>query len=303
LDNFREWLSDNLRYFMLGGGILIIVAVLFFGIRAFVGVRKGITKEEQTTAQVDDQGNDPSSPEIDGETNDEKKESTNPLEQNNAEITALIQKYYEALGEKDTDTIKTLTVDFDPSDEARIANAKYIQRYEVTDVYSKKGLDDSSYAVYACFNYYCEGIETPVPALSQIYVVTDSSGELKIDAGAEQDEEISAYMDERLQQDEDVMQLYSDVKAKYEEAQETDADLAAFLAGLGEDAGSSVNVADGTMLTATEDCNVRAAADSDAEIIGGLASGTQVEKLGEDGEWIEIEYEGETGYVYGGLLE
>ena len=27
MDDFREWLSDNLRYFMLGGAILIIVVV------------------------------------------------------------------------------------------------------------------------------------------------------------------------------------------------------------------------------------------------------------------------------------
>ena len=30
LDDFREWLSDNLRYFMLGGAILVIVLVLIF---------------------------------------------------------------------------------------------------------------------------------------------------------------------------------------------------------------------------------------------------------------------------------
>ncbi|URW85556.1 hypothetical protein M5E86_18000 [Blautia wexlerae] len=38
---FREWLSDNLRYFMLGGAILIIVVVLFCGIRACSGSNKG----------------------------------------------------------------------------------------------------------------------------------------------------------------------------------------------------------------------------------------------------------------------
>ena len=37
LDDFREWLSDNLRYFMLGGAILLIVLVLIFGVRACVG--------------------------------------------------------------------------------------------------------------------------------------------------------------------------------------------------------------------------------------------------------------------------
>ena len=81
MDNFREWLSDNLRYFMLGGAILVIVAVLFVGVRACVGSGKGTSDGEQTTAQDNDQGTDPSSPEDDGETNDGKKEEdTNPLE-------------------------------------------------------------------------------------------------------------------------------------------------------------------------------------------------------------------------------
>ena len=50
LDDFREWLSDNLRYFMLGGAILIIVLVLFFGVRACVGSNKGNSGDGQKTA-------------------------------------------------------------------------------------------------------------------------------------------------------------------------------------------------------------------------------------------------------------
>ena len=33
MDDFREWLSDNLRYIMLGLGIVLVLAILFFGIR------------------------------------------------------------------------------------------------------------------------------------------------------------------------------------------------------------------------------------------------------------------------------
>ena len=66
---------------MLGGAILIIVAVLFFSVRACTRSGKGTSDEGQTTAQDNSQGNDPSSPEDDGETNDGKKEEdTNPLE-------------------------------------------------------------------------------------------------------------------------------------------------------------------------------------------------------------------------------
>ena len=78
MDDFREWLSDNLRYFMLGGAILIIVLVLFFGVRACVGSNKGNSGDGQKTA-AKDQGNVPSSPTNEGES-DEKKEDANSME-------------------------------------------------------------------------------------------------------------------------------------------------------------------------------------------------------------------------------
>ena len=141
MDNFREWLSDNLRYFMLGGAILLIVVVLFFGIRAFMGSGKGDsskdTADEQVTAD-NDQGNVPSSPISEGES-DEKKEDANPMETADADVTALITSYYQALGEKDIATLKTLEDDFTPSDESKVTNLKdYIEGYEVGDVYTKK---------------------------------------------------------------------------------------------------------------------------------------------------------------------
>ena len=73
---------------MLGGAILLIVVVLFFGVRACIGIKKGNSSpEEQNTEQQptedNDQGNVPSSPDSDGETNDGKKEEdTNPMEKN-----------------------------------------------------------------------------------------------------------------------------------------------------------------------------------------------------------------------------
>lgn len=313
MDNFREWLSDNLRYFMLGGVVLIIVAVLFFGVRACIGSKKGNSDPQQTSDQQtsDDQstskgnqGNVPSSPAQGGETNDGKKENANPMEKSNSEITGLIESYYKALGEKDIATLKTLVDDLTPSDESKITNAKdYIEGYEVGDVYTKQGLTEDSYVVYASFDYICKGITTKVPALSWLYVVKDSDGNYKIDGSANDDTMISAYVTEQQQSDEDVVNLRSDIKKQYDQAQADDPALAEFLAGLGEDASASVTVENGTMLTATDECNVRASADSEAEIIGGLSAGDQVEKKGVDGEWIQIEYEGQTAYVHSSLLE
>ena len=308
MDDFREWLSDNLRYFMLGGAILVIVLVLIFGVRACVGGKKGNSNEDQTTAQSN-QENDPSSPANDGET-DEKKDASSAdsteaettMEKASTEVTELIQSYYKAFGEKDIATLKTIEDDFTPADEAQINSRDYIDGYEVKDVYAKKGLADGSYVVYVVFNYICTGIDTPVPALSQFYVETGSDGSLKIVGDTESDQSISAYLT-KLEDEDDVQNLITQVKSDYDAAQNNDPALAEFLQGLGDDASASGEGSDGTTLTVTEDCNVRASADSEGEIIGGLSAGTEVVKQGEEGDWIRIDYDGQTGYVYSGLLE
>ncbi len=303
MDDFREWLSDNLRYFMLGGAILIIVVVLFFSIRACSGSNKGNSGDEQKTTS-ENQGNVPSSPTSEGES-DEKKEDANPMETADADITALIKSYYQALGEKDIATLKTLEDDFTPSDESKVTNLKdYIEGYEVGDVYTKKGMTDDSYVVYACFSYICQGIETKAPALTQFYVYKNSDGNWVIDNGALQDSEISAYMEDQLS-DSDVSALVTKVKNELDQAQQSDPSLAEFLNGLGEEASVSAatEAADGTMLTTTDECNVRAEASTDAEILGVISADEQVEKKGTDGEWVQIDYDGETGYIRGDLLQ
>ena len=301
MDDFREWLSDNLRYFMLGGAILIIVLVLFFGVRACVGSNKGNSGDGQKTA-AKDQGNVPSSPISEGES-DEKKEDANPMETADADITALIKSYYQALGEKDIATLKTLEDDFTPSDESKVTNLKdYIEGYEVGDVYTKKGMTDDSYVVYACFSYICQGIDTKAPALTQFYVYKNSEGTWLIDNGALQDSEISAYMEKQLS-DSDVAALVTKVQKELDQAQQSDPSLADFLNGLGDEASVSTEAENGTILTATEECNVRAEASTDAEILGVISGGDQVEKTGTEGEWVQIDYDGETGYIRGDLLE
>ena len=251
---------------------------------------------------ISDQGNVPSSPTSEGES-DEKKEDANPMETADADITALIKSYYQALGEKDIATLKTLEDDFTPSDESKVTNLKdYIEGYEVGDVYTKKGMTDDSYVVYACFSYICQGIDTKAPALTQFYVYKNSEGTWLIDNGALQDSEISAYMEKQLS-DSDVAALVTKVQKELDQAQQSDPSLADFLNGLGDEASVSTEAENGTILTATEECNVRAEASTDAEILGVISGGDQVEKTGTEGEWVQIDYDGETGYIRGDLLE
>ena len=109
LDNFREWLSDNLRYIELILGILVVVLGLFFGVRAVVNrtdskqsvdlatnssvdtaaVSSAATKPTPTAAQKKES-------ELvskDGDLTDDAKKS----------ITSVINTYYTALNTRSTD--------------------------------------------------------------------------------------------------------------------------------------------------------------------------------------------------------
>ena len=76
LDNFREWLSDNLRYILLGLAILIVLVILFFGIKAITG---GFSdKEGKEPAQKTEQEKESEKTgESEGDTSD--KDSGNAL--------------------------------------------------------------------------------------------------------------------------------------------------------------------------------------------------------------------------------
>ena len=54
----------------------------------------------------------------------------------------------------------------------------------------------------------------------------------------------------------------------------------------------------GHMITCTSPVNVRDAASSQSRVIGELAKGDQVEKLGEDGGWVKLRYQGQEAWVY-----
>lgn len=303
MDNFREWLSDNLRYILLGLGILIILTGLFFGIRAVSGLMKGDSTEQTQQEEENNKGNDPSSP-TDGEPNEKNGESDeNPLEQNKyPEVNALIMTYYDALGSKDIETLKTTVDVLDPAEESRIQNAKYIDGYQSLEVYTKKGIDEGSYVVYACYDYICTGIATPVPALSQLYVKTDLKGSLYIMGDTHSDPEVTAYLDEDLRT-EDVKTLWDEVKAANDKAKESDPDLAEFLNNLGTESSTAAIAGEGTELKVLKDCNIREAADGESEVIGSLNAGNTVTKTGMEGDWIQVEFEGQTGYIFSELLQ
>lgn len=298
LDNFREWLSDNLRYILLGLAILIVLVLLFFGIKALTSV---FSKDDEPKTQAEEpvESSDDAEKE---ETQDEKKDE-NVLQKNAyPEVNSLIDSFYTAWGQKNVEQMKELTDSFDATDEAKVSNASYIENYSNVTVYTKQGLTEDSFVVFVSYDLKFTDVETAAPGLSQLYVMKNDEDRFIIH-NDDSNEEINAYMAE-VTQDADVQALITEVETRLNEAMDADPELKAFEEQLGEESNLAVVADDGAMLTVKEDCNFRREASTDAEALDLLSAGTQVKKVtnGPEG-WIEVEYEGQTGYISDTLLQ
>ena len=297
LDNFREWLSDTLRYILLGLAILAVLLILFFGGRAiFRALSSGPDREEQQTEQENDTSDETGS-------EDDETTDSNALQENAyPEVNTLIESFYAAWGQKNVDAMKELTDNFSSTDEDKVVNATYIESYDNIQVYTKQGLDESSYVVFVSYDLKFQGIDTSAPGLSELYVVKDESGNWLIH-NDETDQEVQECI-EKTRQEEDVQELISQEEERYNQAVESSEELKNYLEQLGEETNTALMADDGDMLTATEDCNVRADANTSSEILGRLQAGDQVKKLENAGDgWIKVEYNGQEAYVYSDLLQ
>ena len=308
MDNFREWLSDNLRYILLGLFIILALAVIFLGIR-FLSSRVGSDDE---TAQVQQEAADEEIKE-DASADAAANEPTAapegtvapekvPLEKEAyPEVTTVIQTYYTALGNKDTAGIKSVVDSLDATEEAKITKDPYIEDYGDVETYTVEGPSEGTYVVFARYTYKFKDIDTAVPGLSQLYVCTDEDGKLYI-ATREQDQQTQEYIENTLDLQE-VQELREEVEADYETALESDENLRDFIENIGVGTSKAASAAEGDQLTVKSDCNVRSEPSEEGEILGKLGEGQQVTKMGSEGDWIEITYEEQTGYVRSDLFE
>ena len=293
MDDFREWLSDNLRYFELIGAILLVLLLLVFGIRACVKGRGEEPVPAPSTVAGQETGSGGSSQA------GSKGSDTNLLKDADSDIVDLISKYYQARNDKDVEAIRELVLDLAVSDEPLIKSSPNI--FKVQKVYTKKGMENDDLVVYVSATYRVPDYEVDIPAVSWLYVTKDEDGNWKIDSNASGNSSINSYL-ETLAKDADVIALTDQVKKAYDDTMAANPDLAASLgAAVSSDSGSSTE--EGERMRATADVNVRASASSDGDLLGMVNEGETITKVGQEGAWIQITYKGQTAYVFGQYFE
>lgn len=156
-------------------------------------------------------------------------EPENNLEENtHASIDRLVEKYCEYIAGGDVEALEGIVDVLSDEEKEKIQNrAAFIDSFENVTCYTKNGPIEDSYIVFVCYDMKLINIDTSAPDIICLYVGPKGDDGRRIHYGS-----IDASMQEyvaELEQDPEVQALYDDVSTRYQEAQEKDETLAAFI--------------------------------------------------------------------------
>ena len=203
-------------------------------------------------------------------------------ESSDSAVQTLITQYYTAVASRDYDTLSSIDATFDEAAKAAVEAESAIESYDNIVTYTKPGLTDGTYVAYIYFEAKITGIDTPAPSLREMYLVTDTDGNLKIGDKRSSQELVDYLLD--CQRDSDVQALVKDVNQKLADAKAQDSALASYVDSIGTDADTADSdtqtstAQTGTMKVSTG-VNVRGEASPDATLYGTLSAGMEVEVL------------------------
>lgn len=163
----------------------------------------------------------------------------------NSDIDNFFEDYYAAKAKSDISKIKSLYRDPSKAEtlEQLQKKVKFIEDYLNIKTYSKKGLEEGTYIVYAYHEIKFTNINTLAPGLSKFYLVTDDEGNLRIFSGEMEAELLEYYV--ARNNDEDVQELIKMTEDKSKKAKKSDEDLKIFWDGLDSLANSEKTQAEG----------------------------------------------------------
>ena len=242
----------------------------------------------------------------------EEQAEENPLEVDAyAGINDLVLKYFEGLSSGNIEIVEQ-TVDV-LSDEEKITIEKkkdYIEEYKDIVCYTKKGLEENSYVVFASYEMKIYNIETPAPGIMALYVCLGDDGSYYIFNG-EAPDELANYVLE-LAAEEEVAAVIADVDARYQQLITEDEDLGKFAQTRLESQeaaeaeteepeepseGDGKELEEPVKTTVNDGIRIREGRSTETRMLATIVSGTEVLVYANfDDGWSKIEYSGTVGY-------
>ena len=289
---------DHRKVFL---AVVLLIAVLALVITLIVkGTSKKPATEEGTEVKVEQQ---------------QEPVEENPLETDAyEEINTLILKYFHGLSTGDIPLVEDV-VDVLTDEEIKVIEKKkdYVESYNDIVCYTKKGLEDNTFVVFASYEMKFYNIATPAPGIMALYVFQGEDGDYRIFNG-DASEELTDYV-LQLAAEDDVASVIADVDARYQQLVEENEDLGKFAQAMLEaqkDAESSSEtqetdtaaevdntkeLSEPVKTTVNDGIRIREGHSTDSRMLATIISGTEVKVYAsyEDG-WSKIEYSGTVGF-------
>ena len=305
MDNIREWLSDNLRYILLGLAVVLVI-IIGFCIFRLVGGSSSKKTENGKPASVAtaSPGNEESTESVSA-VSISAPAAGDGLVQNDEKLLALAKKYYNAVTAKDEATLATIVEPWNDTvkEEAFALNEKF-KSFDNITTYSKDGPVDQSWLVYVYCECKVDGVEKGIPTLlNPLVVITADSSDLKISSDR------STYADfiNESNMSDGVQALINDVNRQYESLKGTDSQVKDYgTDGSGSSAGQQASTeasgASGSSgsgdsstgsygtAAATDNVNIRSEASTNGSVLGTLYPGQEVSVVSKEGDWTHINF-------------
>lgn len=158
-----------------------------------------------------------------------------PFERNEyPEVNSFVENYMHALTSGDMNVLGTMVVDpsqFDDPERMQ-KRMELVLNYSNVDCYTKPGLTEGSYVVYAVMNTQIPDVDVQPLSMHQFYLIPNEFGGFLHNNIASTDSEIEAYMNQ-VDRDPDVVDLYERVDKNNEESAQADESLRAFYERIG----------------------------------------------------------------------
>lgn len=242
------------------------------------------------------------------------------------EINQLINTYFTALRDQDVETLSNIMETNGEINEEKIRKeGEYIEDYRNIKCYTREGIVEGTYIVFPYYDIKFLNVDTLAPSMIWLYVCTNEDGSLYINKSTF-DGEVAAYIDE-VCNSEEAKQLVEGVESSFAAAMEQDETLAQFVTKLREGADPTVpeetepqteetqaeteesqpeenNDGEEQQTPQTEETvyasqtvNVRKSPSADGEMAGQLYAGESIQRIGTEGDWSKVIFDGEECYI------
>ncbi len=244
------------------------------------------------------------------------------------ELKNVIEEYHQALAEDDQETIKKYLLYVSEDELITISvKSEYVEAYNDIQCYTQQGYDENSYFVYVSYKLKLKDFEELIPGLSGLYYCPNEAGEYHIYRKADMSEAVLASFYE-VYMEQDVQDLYKNVKLEYDTVLDSNEELRAFMDGFEAlvtdevvkriairetneallEASSEAPVeetpeetegeAETEQVKATTTVNVRSSDSENADKLGKVSAGTVLTRLEQKlNGWSKVIYEGQEGYI------